>query len=60
MKLVFIYGLPGVGKLTVAKELSIITGYKLFHNQCSLKLKIDYLAEAEFRPDEHRGLNLTT
>jgi len=32
MKLVFLYGPPGVGKLTVAKELSKLTGYKLFHN----------------------------
>ena len=31
MKLIFIYGLPGVGKLTVAKELTKLTGYKLFH-----------------------------
>lgn len=32
MKLIFIYGPPAAGKLTVAKELSKITGYKLFHN----------------------------
>lgn len=32
MNLIFIYGPPGVGKLTVAKELSKITGYILFHN----------------------------
>jgi hypothetical protein len=32
MKLVFIYGLPAVGKLTVARELANISGYKLFHN----------------------------
>lgn len=31
MKLIFIYGLPGVGKLTVAKELTKLTGYRLFH-----------------------------
>lgn len=32
MKLIFIYGPPGVGKFTVAKQLAKITGYKLFHN----------------------------
>jgi shikimate kinase len=32
MNLIFIYGAPAVGKLTVAKEFSKITGYKLFHN----------------------------
>ena len=31
MKLIFVYGLPGVGKLTVARELSKLTGYRLFH-----------------------------
>lgn len=32
MKLVFIYGPPAIGKLTIAKELSKITGFKIFHN----------------------------
>lgn len=32
MKLIFIYGLPATGKLTVAQELAAITRYKLFHN----------------------------
>jgi hypothetical protein len=32
MKLIFIYGMPASGKLTVAQELAAITGYKLFHN----------------------------
>lgn len=32
MKLVFIYGPPGVGKFTVGKQLAKITGYKLFPN----------------------------
>src|ERR1700682_185573 len=38
MKLIFISGLPGVGKLTVAKELSAFTGYKLFHNHLVVDL----------------------
>ncbi|MEI7810688.1 MAG: AAA family ATPase [bacterium] len=32
MKTILIYGAPGVGKLTVAQELSKITGYKILHN----------------------------
>jgi hypothetical protein len=38
MKLIFIYGLPAVGKLTVAQELAAITGYKLFHNHLVVDL----------------------
>lgn len=40
MKLVYIYGMPAVGKLTVAKELEKITGFKLFHNH----LTADYVS----------------
>ncbi|MDZ4690262.1 shikimate kinase [Terricaulis sp.] len=32
MKLVFIYGQAGVGKLTVGRELADLTGMALFHN----------------------------
>lgn len=32
MKLIFLFGLPATGKLTVARELASLTGYKLFHN----------------------------
>ena len=38
MKLVFIYGLPATGKLTVAVELAAMTGYKLFHNHLAVDL----------------------
>jgi AAA domain len=38
MKLIFLSGLPGVGKLTVAKELSALTGLKLFHNHLTVDL----------------------
>lgn len=36
MRLVFIYGPPGVGKLTVAEELARAAGYKLFDNHVSI------------------------
>jgi tRNA uridine 5-carbamoylmethylation protein Kti12 len=38
MNLIFIYGPPAVGKLTVAKELSKITDYKVFHNHLTIDL----------------------
>ena len=38
MKLIFIYGMPAVGKLTVAQELAAITGYRLFHNHLVVDL----------------------
>ena len=36
MNLVFIYGPPGVGKLSVARELTRATGYRLFDNHVSI------------------------
>lgn len=38
MRLVFIYGPPAVGKLTVAKELAALTGFKVFHNHLTFDL----------------------
>jgi hypothetical protein len=38
MRLVFIFGLPATGKLTVARELARLTGYKLFHNHLAVDL----------------------
>lgn len=38
MKLVFIHGAPAVGKLTVARELASLTGFRLFHNHLTVDL----------------------
>lgn len=38
MKLVFLHGAPAVGKLTVARELARITGFRLFHNHLTVDL----------------------
>ncbi|HWS53001.1 MAG TPA: AAA family ATPase [Pyrinomonadaceae bacterium] len=38
MTLVVLHGLPASGKLTVARELSRLTGYKLFHNHLTVDL----------------------
>jgi chloramphenicol 3-O-phosphotransferase len=36
VRLFFLYGPPAVGKLTVAKKLSELTGFKLHHNHLSV------------------------
>lgn len=38
MRLIFIYGMPATGKLTVARELSRITGFPVFHNHLVVDL----------------------
>ena len=38
MKLIFLHGLPGVGKLTVARELAELTGFRIFHNHLAVDL----------------------
>jgi chloramphenicol 3-O-phosphotransferase len=38
MKLVFIHGAPAVGKLSVARELHTLTGFRLFHNHLTVDL----------------------
>jgi RNase adaptor protein for sRNA GlmZ degradation len=36
MKLIFLYGSPAVGKLTVANEIAALTDFKVFHNHLSI------------------------
>lgn len=36
MKLIFIYGSPAVGKLTVSNELARLTNFKVFHNHLTV------------------------
>ena len=36
MRLVFLYGPPAVGKLTVGLELAALTGFKVFHNHLTV------------------------
>jgi len=38
VKLIFLHGMPGVGKLTVARQLENLTGFKLFHNHLTVDL----------------------
>jgi hypothetical protein len=38
MRLIFLYGLPGTGKLTVARELGELTGWNIFHNHLTVDL----------------------
>ena len=40
MKLIFLYGLPAVGKVTVARELARLTGWRLFHNHLTVNLAL--------------------
>ncbi len=36
MKLIFLYGAPAVGKLTVAQELAKLTDFRVFHNHLTI------------------------
>jgi hypothetical protein len=38
MRLIFLYGLPATGKLTVAQELKALSGFQLFHNHLAVDL----------------------
>lgn len=38
MNLIFLFGMPGVRKLTVAQELAKLTNFKVFHNHLTVDL----------------------
>jgi hypothetical protein len=38
VRLIFLWGLPGTGKLTVARELGALTGWGVFHNHLTVDL----------------------
>lgn len=38
MHLVFLHGPPAVGKLTIARDLATLTGWRLFHNHLTVDL----------------------
>jgi hypothetical protein len=38
MNLIFLHGMPAVGKLTIARELAGLTGFRLFHNHLTVDL----------------------
>lgn len=40
MKLLFLYGPPAVGKLTIAREVAAATGWRLFHNHLTVNLAL--------------------
>ncbi len=40
MKLLFLHGPPAVGKLTVAREVARLTGWRLFHNHLTVDLAL--------------------
>ena len=44
MRLVFLYGPPAAGKLTVGRELAALTGYRLFHNHLTFDLAREIFA----------------
>ncbi len=41
-KLLILFGPPAVGKMTVGKELSALTGMKLFHNHMTIELVLPF------------------
>ncbi len=47
MQLIFLYGMPATGKLTVAQHLARLTGFRLFHNHLAVDL---LLSTFEFGP----------
>ena len=53
MRLVFLYGPPGVGKLTIATALEARSGFRVFHNHLTIRL---LLSVFEFGSEAFRHL----
>lgn len=49
MKLIFLYGPPAAGKLTVATGLAKLTGYKVFDNHKTIDLTKDIFGDHDMR-----------
>lgn len=47
MKLIFLYGPPASGKLTIAEKLSALTGAKIFHNHLSNDLVYEFFQRSK-------------
>jgi hypothetical protein len=55
MKLIFIYGAPAAGKLTVATELASQTGYKLLDNHKAIDYLVDIFPREDHQHDRTRS-----
>ena len=63
MQLVFIHGSLAAGKLTIARELELITGFRLFHNHLTIDLAtvlFDFGSEPFIKLRESIWLNAIT
>ncbi len=58
MKLVFIYGPPAAGKLTVGQEIAEQTGFRLFHNHLTIELAREIFEDRKIREEVVEKLRL--
>lgn len=47
MRLLFLYGPPAAGKLTVAREIAAATGLRVFHNHLTIELAHEVFPERD-------------
>lgn len=45
MTLLFLYGPPAAGKLTVAREVERLVGFRVFHNHLTIELALEVFGE---------------